>query len=340
VSDCIRGNPVEREQKIVRKDGKDLSVLHSAHPIEVGGVEHSLCIFFDITRRRALEADLNRARKLEAVGQLAAGIAHEINTPAQFVGDNVQFLSTAFADMLTLTTTYRKAMAKVTSDPVYAHLTQEVQMAEEGADLAFIEQNAPSACERAHDGIERIAAIVGAMKEFAHPDQREKRPADLNRALGTTLVIARNEYKYVAEVETDLGDIPTVLCHVGDMNQVFLNLLVNAAHAISDVVKGSGSKGKIRVRTRHDDNLVRIEISDTGCGIPEALGERIYDPFFTTKEVGRGSGQGLAIARSIVVDKHGGSLSYDSEVGQGTTFKILLPIGGTAGATLSLSPEP
>ena len=332
-SSCIRGYQSEREQKIVRKDGKELSVLHSAHPIEVGGVEHSLCIFFDITRRRALESDLNRARKLEAVGQLAAGIAHEINTPAQFIGDNVQFLATAFADLLALTTTYREAIAKVAADPAYAHLVQEVEMAEEGADLEYIEQHAPAACNRAHDGIARIAAIVGAMKEFAHPDQREKTPADLNRALGNTLVIARNEYKYVADVETDLGDIPAVLCHVGEMNQVFLNLIVNAAHAISDVVKGSGTKGKIRVRTRQDDNRVCIEISDTGCGIPEGLGERIYAPFFTTKEVGRGSGQGLAIARSIVVDKHCGSLSYDSEVGKGTTFTISLPIGGGYGET-------
>ncbi len=335
---CIRGNQAEREQKIVRKDGKDISVLHSAHPIEIGGDEHSLCIFFDITRRRALETDLNRARKLEAVGQLAAGIAHEINTPAQFVGDNVQFLATAFSDMLALTTTYRKAIAKVATDPAYAHLTEEVQAAEDAADLAYIEQNAPAACDRAHDGVARIAAIVGAMKEFAHPDQREKTPADLNRALENTLVIARNEYKYVADVETDLGDIPAVLCHVGDLNQVFLNLLVNAAHAIADVVNGNGAKGKINVRTRRDGSRVCIEISDTGCGIPEAIGERIYDPFFTTKEVGRGSGQGLAIARSIVVGKHGGSLSYASEIGRGTTFKILLPIDGTADA--GRIPEP
>ena len=335
---CIRGNQAEREQKIVRKDGKDITVLHSGHPIEVGGVEHSLCVFFDITRRRALETELNRARKLEAVGQLAAGIAHEINTPAQFVGDNVQFLATAFADMLALTTTYREAMAKVAAAPAYAHLAKEVRTAEESADLAYIEQNAPAACERARDGVARIAAIVGAMKEFAHPDQREKEPADLNRALGTTLVIARNEYKYVADVETDLGDIPAVLCHVGDMNQVFLNLLVNAAHAISDVVKGGGAKGNIRVLTRQEDNHVRIEISDTGCGIPEEIGERIYDPFFTTKEVGRGSGQGLAIARSIIVDKHNGLLNYSSKVGQGTTFKILLPIGSAAGADRSSGP--
>jgi PAS domain S-box-containing protein len=327
---CIRGTQTEREQKIIRKDGKDLSVLHSVHPIEVGGAEHSLGIFFDITGRRALEFDLNRARKLEAVGQLAAGIAHEINTPAQFVGDSLQFLSSALADTLALTTTYREAIAKVAADPSYVHLAQEMQAAEETADLAYVEQNAPAASDRAREGITRIAAIVGAMKEFAHPDQREKAPADLNRALGTTLVIARNEYKYVADVETDLGDIPAVLCHVSDMNQVFLNLLVNAAHAISDVVKGSGARGKIRVRTRQVDNHVCIEISDTGCGIPETIGERIYDPFFTTKEVGRGTGQGLAIARSIVVDKHGGSLSHDSEVGKGTTFKILLPVGDTA----------
>jgi len=326
-STCVRGIQGEREQKIVRKDGRDLSVLHSVHPIEVGGVEHSLGIFFDITHRRALETDLNRARKLEAVGQLAAGIAHEINTPAQFVGDSIQFLSTALADMLALTARYRGAIASVAAEPLHARLAQEVSVAEETADLEYVEQNAPAACDRARDGIARIAAIVGAMKEFAHPDQREKAPADLNRALRTTLVIARNEYKYVADVETDFGDIPSVLCHVGDLNQVFLNLFVNAAHAISDVVKGSSARGRIRVRTRPDGNRVCIEISDTGCGIPEAIAERIYDPFFTTKEVGRGSGQGLAIARSIVVDKHGGSLSHGSEVGKGTTFKILLPIG-------------
>jgi signal transduction histidine kinase len=325
--DCTSGAPVEREKKIVRKDGKPLTVLHSAHQIEVGGIERSLCIFFDMTRRRALEADLNRARKLEAVGQLAAGIAHEINTPAQFVGDSVQFLSTAFADLLALVAKYRDIIANLSADPPHSAIAEEVRAAEETADVAYVEENAPVAFDRVRDGIARIATIVSAMKEFAHPDQREKAPADLNRALATTLAIARNEYKYVADVETDFGDVPAVLCHVGDLNQVFLNLLVNAAHAISDVVKGNGARGKIHVRTRPDGNRVRIEISDTGCGIPEAVRERIYDPFFTTKEVGRGSGQGLAIARSIIVDRHGGSLSFDSEVGKGTTFSILLPIG-------------
>ena len=316
--DCVRGNQVEREQKIVRKDGKDLSVLHSAHRIQVGGVEHSLCIFFDITRRRALESDLNRARKLEAVGQLAAGIAHEINTPAQFVGDNVQFLSAALADMLALTTTYRGAIAKVAADPTYAYLAQEMHVAEEAADLVYIQQNAPAACDRAHDGIGRIAAIVGAMKEFAHPDQREKTPADLNRALGTTLVIARNEYKYVADVETDLGDMPAVLCHVGDLNQVFLNLIVNAAQSIKD-------KGQILIETGVDGADAWVAIEDNGGGIPKENLNRIFEPFFTTKPVGQGTGLGLSVSYSIV-RKHGGRIDVDSEVGRGSRFTIYVPL--------------
>jgi PAS domain S-box-containing protein len=205
-TDCTSDTQVVREKKIVRQDGKDLFVLLSTHQIEVAGMEQSLCIFFDITRRKTLEADLNRARKLEAVGQLAAGIAHEINTPAQFVGDSVQFLSSSFGDVLALASRYREVIAKVATDPPYAGIAQEVRAAEEVADLAYVEQEAPAAFDRASDGIARIAAIVSAMKEFAHPDQREKAPADLNRALGTTLVIAHNEYKYVADVETDFGE--------------------------------------------------------------------------------------------------------------------------------------
>lgn len=182
------------------------------------------------------------------------------------------------------------------------------------------------------DGVERISSIVRAMKEFAHPDQREQGPANLNRALRTTLTVARNEYKYVADVDTDLGDLPPVMCHIGDLNQVFLNLIVNAAHAIDDVVSGTGGKGRIRVRTRREDDNAPIDISDTGCGIPEAIRHRIYEPFFTTKPVGKGSGQGLAIARSIVVDRHGGSLTYLTS-SEGTTFTIRLPLSGKAART-------
>ena len=176
------------------------------------------------------------------------------------------------------------------------------------------------------EGVTRVATIVKAMKDFAHPEHNQKMAVDLNRALTSTLVVARNELKYVADVETAFGDLPPVECHVGDMNQVFLNLLVNAAHAIGDAVNGSGQRGKIGIRTWCEGDWVRISISDTGCGIPEAIRARVFDPFFTTKTVGRGTGQGLAISRSIVVDKHGGTLTFDSEVGRGTTFSIGLPV--------------
>ena len=175
------------------------------------------------------------------------------------------------------------------------------------------------------EGVDRVATIVRAMKEFAHPESKEMASADLNKALQSTITVARNEWKYVAEVDTDFADLPLVACNVGDLNQVFLNLLVNAAHAIADVRK-DGPKGRIVIRTEREQDRVHISIADNGSGIPESIRSRIYDPFFTTKEVGRGTGQGLAIARSVVVDRHKGSLTFDSEVGKGTTFHIRLPI--------------
>ena len=200
------------------------------------------------------------------------------------------------------------------------------------ADVVLAEAEIPKAIAQTLDGVGRVATIVRAMKEFAHPDSGEKAVADLNKALTSTLTVARNELKYVADVETDLGDIPSVSCHLGDLNQVFLNLLVNAAHAIGDTVKESGGKGRIGVRTTCEGDNVCVAISDTGGGIPEHVRSKIFDPFFTTKGVGRGTGQGLAIARSIVVDKHGGSLTFETEVGEGTTFFIRLPVDGTPSA--------
>jgi signal transduction histidine kinase len=189
------------------------------------------------------------------------------------------------------------------------------------------------ALDRARDGLGRVAAIVRSMKEFAHPDRKEMAQSDLNQAIQSTLVIASNEYKYVAEVETVLGDVPLVNCYAGEINQVVLNLIVNAAHAIGDVVKGTDKKGRIRVTTRVLDDQVEIAIADTGKGIPVEVRSRIFDPFFTTKEVGKGTGQGLAIARAVVVEKHGGTLHFETEVGQGTTFYIRLPITGPASAS-------
>jgi PAS domain S-box-containing protein len=280
----------------------------------------------DVTGRQRLEAELAHARKLEAVGQLAAGIAHEINTPAQFVGDSVQFVVDSFKDVHELVAQYRQAVDSLAAAPGYAAVARQMHELEETADWAYLEENVPAALTRALDGVSRISTIVKAMKEFAHPDQHEKCPADLNRAVRAALVIAKNEYKYVADVETHLGELPPVMCHVGDINQVLLNLLVNAAHAIADAIGKKGDRGRILIRTAHEGNTVRIDVADSGCGIPESIRERVFEPFFTTKEVGRGSGQGLTIARSVVVKKHGGTLTFESEVGRGTTFTVRLPI--------------
>lgn len=279
-------------------------------------------------QKENLQTQLSHAQKLEAVGQLAAGIAHEINTPAQFVSDSVFFIKESFEDLIGLTAQYRRTAEGVQSVDLRQELLKRFGEADEEADLEYIQENLPGSFERCLEGLKRISTIVGAMKEFAHPDQRNKSPADINQALRATMTIARNEYKYVAKLESDLGDLPLVVCHVGDLNQVFLNLIVNASHAIGLVVGNTGALGTIKVRTAVVGDRVRIEIQDTGSGIPESVQDRVFDPFFTTKEVGVGSGQGLAIARSVVVDKHAGSLTFQTEEGKGSTFIIEIPTDG------------
>jgi signal transduction histidine kinase len=203
----------------------------------------------------------------------------------------------------------------------------EAVVAEEQADLTYIRAQMPVAIDRCIDGLNRVTAIVRSLKEFAHPADREMAAIDLNHAIESTLTIATNEYKYVADLERDLGELPPVVCHVGEICQVVLNIVVNAAHAIGDVVRGSDRRGIIRVRTRSAGDTAVITISDTGGGIPEGVRARIFDPFFTTKGVGKGTGQGLAIALSTVKEKHGGELTFDTGA-QGTTFFIRLPIFG------------
>jgi len=280
-----------------------------------------------LAERRRLEDRLRQAQKLEAVGQLAAGLAHEINTPAQFVSDNLRFLIEVIHDLFALLSTYRHGVAELASAPGFAATIEKLTEAEEAADITFIEEEAMNACTSALDGVERIASIVGAMKDFAVPDQRGKAPADLNRALQATLTVALEKYRDVAEVLTDFGELPLVSCHVGDLNQAFLQLILNAAQAIRDAAPSGSGKGLITVRTRAEPGVVRVEISDTGVGIPQDICDRILEPFFTTREVGSGSGLGLAIARSIVVDKHKGELSLESVVGTGTTLTLSIPVG-------------
>jgi signal transduction histidine kinase len=284
----------------------------------------------DVTERTQMEVELRHGQKLQAVGALASGIAHEINTPIQFVGDNVRFLHDAFADLIALLETHEQSCDTIGAQ-YPEELRKQIQAAREAADIQFLRKEIPAALNQTLDGVGRVATIVQALKKFSHVEWgNEKIAANLNDAIESTLVVARNELKYVADVETSFADLPPLLCHLGDLNQVFLNLLVNAAHSIGEVVTQTGKKGKIRVETREEGDSVVVAISDTGAGIPPEIRSRIFEPFFTTKGVGKGSGQGLALARAIVVEKHGGNLTFESEVGKGSTFYIRIPINGTA----------
>jgi two-component system, NtrC family, sensor kinase len=293
----------------------------------LAGVKVLRGLMLDITEVRRLGRELASAQKLESVGRLAAGVAHEINTPVQFVSDNVHFVRTSMTDIAAVIQAYRNLKDATQSSGDVDAARRLADEAEKAADLDYILQNAPQALDTSIEGLGRITSIVRSMKEFAHPDQAQKTLADLNQAIRSTLVVAQSEYKHVAELRTQFDDLPAIPCFLGEINQVILNLLVNAAHAISDVVKDSGKLGKIDVRTRLDGEHVEISISDTGAGIPESARDKIFDPFFTTKEVGKGTGQGLSISRNVIVAKHGGTLRFESECGKGTTFFIRLPIG-------------
>jgi signal transduction histidine kinase len=257
---------------------------------------------------------------LEAIGQLAAGIAHEINTPMQFIGDNNTFLQEAFSSML-------KYISKVESF-ISEDTKMEIEKIRENADFNFIIEEIPSALDQSREGINRVSNIVKAMKEFAHPGVKEKAFCDINKAIRNTAAISKNEWKYHADLELQLDDsLPMVFCEIDSINQVLLNMIVNAAHAIEKALpEGSSDKGQITIRTENLEEKVCIGIKDTGCGIPKDHLDRIFDPFFTTKDVGKGTGQGLAIVHDIIVNKHKGIIQVDSELNIGTEFKLLLPI--------------
>lgn len=342
------GRDLKLEMTARRKDGSRFKVGIFVGPIRdaEGEVSYYVSVGADITvrqeaerkrqelqkrleqevqERERLSIELRLAQKLEAVGRLASGIAHEINTPIQYVGDSIYFLRTAVTDLQNLLQQYRATVQDLTHElsPVW----ETLQEAERAADLEFVNIEIPRAFERTLEGVARVTGIVRALKEFAHPDGEEQNLADINHALATTLTVARNEYKYIAAVNTDFGEIPPVNCNIGQLNQVFLNLIVNAAHAIEASGKDAAT-GCIDISTRQVGDHVEIGIADNGCGIPQNNLDKIFDPFFTTKEVGKGTGQGLAIARTIVVEKHSGDLLVQSTVNVGTRFVVRLPIGG------------
>ena len=307
------------------KDGRVLEVQVGVHALEFRGRAAVAVVVQDVTELRQLERDLHQAQRLESVGQLAAGIAHEINTPIQYIGDNLRFLHDAFRDRQMVWELYERLQEAAERGAVTPALLADLRQAAGDADLEYLREEIPKAMQQSLDGVERVATIVRAMKEFAHPGYNEKAASDLNKALQNTLLVARNEYKYVADVETSFGDLPPVVCYLAEMNQVFLNLLINAAHAIGEVMARTQVKGKIGVRTWQAGDQAVVAISDTGCGIPDKIRDKVFDPFFTTKPVGRGTGQGLAISRSIVVEKHGGALRFEPNLPQGTTFIVCLP---------------
>lgn len=282
----------------------------------------------DITERRHLEEQLRQAQKLEAIGQLAAGIAHEINTPTQYVGDNTTFLKQSWSAVRQVARAAQRIDQESKAGTASAEAVADLRWCLREADLDYLLEEIPKAIDQSLEGVQRVAQIVRAMKEFSHPGSEEKSALDINRAIETTITVARSEWKYIAEVESCLDpQLPLVHCNAGEFNQVILNLLINAAQAIRQVVgDGSAGKGKIVIATRGDQHWVEVSIHDTGCGIPEEIQSRIFEPFFTTKPVGQGTGQGLALAHATIVRKHGGSIWFETTPGKGTTFFVSLPV--------------
>jgi len=316
------------ELEVYRKDRSRMWVSATVRAMMHEGVLQGFeGMFEDITERRVLRDQLLQAQKLESVGQLAAGIAHEINTPIQYIGDNVCFLQKTFGSLTSLLKIYEGLWEETLSNTVTPIFREEINSALRKIDGKFLVAEIPKAIEDTLEGIKRVSTLVSAMKEFSHPGTKEKVPLDLNHAIQSAITVAQNEWKYVADVETRFErTLPAVPCLPGEFNQVILNLIVNAAHAIGDRAKqGKEKKGKITVETGRCPTGVEIRIGDTGAGIPLDVREKIFDPFFTTKEIGKGTGQGLAIARSIIVDKHEGSIYFESLPGEGTTFIIRLP---------------
>ncbi len=310
------------------RDGRVLPVEVSVSTMLRGSSFVFNMFIHDISNRRELQVQLAHAQKLESIGQLSAGIAHEINTPTQYVGDNARFVQEALGDVLVVLAAYRNLADAARAGKGISEALAAADAAIEEADLDYLTVELCSAIDQSLEGIDRVTKIVRAMKEFSHPGATVKTPTDMNGAIKNTITVATNEWKYVAHIETDFdASLPFVPCLPGDFNQVILNLIVNSAHSIADRLgESSCDKGTIRLATYSENDWAVIKISDTGTGIPEEIVSRIFDPFFTTKEVGVGSGQGLAIAHSVIVDKHNGTIAVENLPESGVCFTIRLPL--------------
>ncbi len=316
--------------KYTRPDGKEgfLNIIVSPFAGEADEQPGFLLVGEDVTERKVLESQLSHAQKLESIGQLAAGIAHEINTPTQYVGDNIRFFQDSFTDISDVLAKYETLLEAAKTQNTFPNLVADIEAEIENADIDFLIDEVPTAIAQSLEGIDHVSGIVRAMKEFSHPGVEEKTAIDINRAIESTITVARNEWKYVATVATDFDyNLPPVPCLPGEFNQAILNMIINAAHAIADVVdEKNEARGTITISTRRDGDWAEIRVQDTGTGIPPEIRSKIFDPFFTTKEVGRGTGQGLSISHSVIVEKHNGTITFETEVDKGTTFIIHLPL--------------
>ncbi len=282
----------------------------------------------DITQRKLLESRLAQAQKLESIGQLAAGIAHEINTPIQYVNNNTEFLRDNFSRLIQLVNELIEMLQGARQGRLESKAYDRLDDLLQEADLEFLVQEIPLAIQQSLDGIQRVSEIVRAMKEFSHPGVKQKVPLDINKAITDTLAVTRNEWKYYAEVHTDFQhDLPMVTCLPAEISQVLLNVIVNAAQAIAGSPhRAPDQLGQINITTTHKSGWVEIRIADDGPGIPEEIKNRIFEPFFTTKEVGKGTGQGLAISYDVVCRKHQGTLHFENLTPHGTVFIIRLAV--------------
>lgn len=318
---------VYRELEGKRKDGSTFPMSLGVSEVLLKDRKLFTGIVRDLTEQKRLQSQMLSSQKLESIGQLAAGIAHEINTPTQFIGDNTRFLRDAFQNVCKLVQTYGQLMSASEGSENRRELLTKVQRVNGEADIEYLLEEIPRAIDQSLDGIERVSRIVQSMRDFSHPDAEEKTPMDVNRAIENTMMISRNEWKYVANTVLELDpELPLVPAFPGGLNQVLLNLIVNAADAIREKAGSEmEQKGEIKIATRRDGDWVEIRVSDTGIGISEAARPHIFDPFFTTKEIGKGTGQGLSIAHTVVTRQHGGTILFETECGGGTTFIVRLP---------------
>ncbi len=335
IAKTIKDGISRREDDAVfkHKSGHSIPVAYAVSAMHKGELLAGAVITFnDISKRKRnaeersrLERELSQTHKMEAVGQLAGGIAHEINTPIQYVGDNLNFLRDAFADMLSIFASYNNLLTKAEEQEQLKPEIAAVKEAIEEADLEYLQEETPATIEQSIAGAKQVARIVLAMKDFAHPGATQAEPTDLNKLITTTSIVCKNEWKLVADMKLQLDEtLPPVDCMSGEISQVILVLIVNAAHAIEAAKREE--KGTITISSQAVKAQVEVRIKDTGTGIPEEIRESVFNPFFTTKDVGKGTGQGLAIAQDIVVGKHGGEILFETEDSAGTTFILRLPL--------------